>query len=242
MRTTITYVALGLLCLVSWGCSNSSSTSPQSPMQSRYTRGQNNTTNSDAKSVFDTGDEPAVTAQTHFAAGQLSETQGNLKNAVDQYQQALKLDPNHLGSLYRLGVIYAEVKDFPSSIAIWQRYITATNNAPYAYGNLGYCYELAGMPKEAVATYQKGIALDYKNGPCRANYGLMLARQNKIQEAVRIWTPALTDAQIHYNLASIYQTNGRKAEAKAEYERALACDPTLEDARSKIAQLDTSRN
>jgi tetratricopeptide (TPR) repeat protein len=179
---------------------------------------------------------------TRFAAGQLDETQGHLGAATHQYEACLDLDPKYLPALYRMGVIYAEVKDFPSSIATWQRYITASNNAPFAYGNLGYCYELAGMPKQAAATYQKGIAMDYKNGPCRANYGLMLARQNKIQEAIRMWTPALTDAQIHYDLASIYQTNGRKSEAKAEYEQALACDPTLEDARTKIAQLDTSRN
>jgi len=178
---------------------------------------------------------------TRFAAGQLDETQGHLGAAIHQYDACHDINPKFLPALYRLGVIYAEVKDFPSSIAIWQRYVTATNNAAYAYGNLGYCYELAGMPREAKAAYLKGIAIDYKNGPCRANYGLMLARDNKIQEAIRMWTPALSDAQIHYNLASIYQVNGRKAEAKAEYEKALACDPTLEDARTRIAQLDTSR-
>jgi tetratricopeptide (TPR) repeat protein len=181
---------------------------------------------------------PPLKLTTHFAAAQLDETEGHLGDAVHQYYACLDIEPKHLPSLYRLGVIYAEMKDFPSSIAIWQRYIDATGNAAYAYGNLGYCYELAGNPKEAEATYLKGIAMDYKNGPCRANYGLMLARKNKIQEAVRMWTPALSDAQIHYDLASIYQTNGRKSEAKAEYQKALQCDPTLDDARTRLAELD----
>ena len=184
---------------------------------------------------------PPLKINTRYAAGQLDETEGHLSAAIRQYNACLDLDSKHLPSLYRLGVIYAEIKDFPTSIAIWQRYIAATGNSPAAYGNLGYCYELAGMPQQARETYLKGIAMDYKNGPCRANYGLMLARQNKIQEAVRMWTPVLTDAEIHYDLATIYQTNGRKAEAKAEYQAALQCDPTLDDARARIAQLDTGR-
>jgi tetratricopeptide (TPR) repeat protein len=185
---------------------------------------------------------PPLKATTHFAAGQLDETEGALASAIHQYNACLDSDPKYLPALYRLGVIYAELKDYPTSIAVWQRYISATGNAAYAYGNLGYCYELAGQPKDAEATYLKGIAMDYKNGPCRANYGLMLARQNRIQEAVRMWTPALTDAQIHYDLATIYQSHGRKAEAKAEYQKALACDPTLDDARTRIAQLDMGKD
>ncbi|MGD0768757.1 MAG: tetratricopeptide repeat protein [Tepidisphaeraceae bacterium] len=182
---------------------------------------------------------PALKANTHFAAGQLAESQGNVSSAIHQYYAALDIDSNHLPSLFQLGVIYAAQKDYDKSIEIWKRYIAASGDAGYAYGNLGYCYELNGSPKLAEATYQKGIAKDNKNGPCRANYGLFLARQGRIQEAVRMWTPVLTEAQIHYNLASIYQHDGRKAEAKAEYQKALECDPTLIDARARLTSLET---
>ncbi|HUB26196.1 MAG TPA: tetratricopeptide repeat protein [Tepidisphaeraceae bacterium] len=238
MRTTITYVALGLLCLVSWGCSNSSSTSPQSPMQSRYTRGQNNTTNSDAKSVFDTGDEPAVTAQTHFAAGQLSETQGNLKNAVDQYQQALKLDPNHLGSLYRLGVIYAELKEYQQAVDAWKKYVEATHGSAQAYNNLGFCYDLSGDGPSAETAYRKGIAADPRNVSCRVDYGLMLARQGHITDAIVQWQAVLKPAEIYYNLGSVYEMQGRREEARQQYHEALKLDPTLHEARERLAALD----
>ena len=65
-----------------------------------------------------------------------------------------------------------------------------------------------------------GLEKDPKNVPSRTNYGLMLARQ-QIAEAVRMWNPVLSDAEIHYNLASIYALDGRKPEAKAEYQKAL---------------------
>jgi tetratricopeptide (TPR) repeat protein len=181
--------------------------------------------------------DPPLMANTRYAAGQLAEAQGNFDAAINQYDKALDIDPKHLPSLYRLGVISAQLKKYDESIEIWKRYITLSNDAPEGYGNLGYCYELATKPKLAEETYKKGIEKDPKNASCRANYGLMLARQNKIQEAIRMWNPVLTDAEIHYNLAGIYALDGRKEEAKAEYQRALASDPTMIDAKARLSEL-----
>jgi tetratricopeptide (TPR) repeat protein len=180
-----------------------------------------------------------VNADTHFAAGQFAESQGQFAAAMHQYQEALKLDPKHLPSLYRTGVLLTNLKRFDEAIAAWQRYMTATNNSGSAYNNLAYCYEMQGRPKLAEETYKKGIELDPRDAGCRTNYGLMLARRGQIQEAIRIWTPALSDAEIHYNLAGIYQIDGRKQEAKAEYQKALDLDPSLPDAKERMAELDT---
>ncbi|MGD0462987.1 MAG: tetratricopeptide repeat protein [Tepidisphaeraceae bacterium] len=184
--------------------------------------------------------DPPLQANTRYAAGQVAESQGNIDAAIHQYNKALDIDAKHLPSLYRLGVIYAQLKKYDQSISIWQHYIVISNDAPEGYGNLGYCYELATMPKLAEATYQKGIVKDPKNAYCRTNYGLMLARQHRIQEAIRMWNPVLSDAEIHYNLAGIYALDGRKQEAKAEYKKALQSDPSLIDARARLSELDSN--
>lgn len=179
-----------------------------------------------------------VNADTHFAAGQFEESQNHYSAALHQYQEALKLDPRHLPSLYRMGVMYTNLKRYDDAVTAWQRYLTASNNSGSGYNNLAYCYELQGHPKLAEATYKKGIEMDPRDAGCRTNYGLMLARRGQLQEAIRIWTPALSDAEIHYNLAGIYQMDGRKQEAKAEYQKALDLDPTLPDAKERMAELD----
>jgi tetratricopeptide (TPR) repeat protein len=180
---------------------------------------------------------PPVTADVRFAAGQLAESRGDFNLAFHHYYKALDLDPKHLPTLFQLGVLYAKLKQYDQSVEIWKRYIVTTGDKGDGYGNLGFCYELMGMPKTAIATYKKGIEKDPKNPSCRTNYGIMLAREGNIPDALRQWNPVLTDAQIHYNLASVYQSNGRKEEAKAEYEKALDSDPTLIDARARLAQL-----
>ena len=64
--------------------------------------------------------------------------------AAAQYEQALKLKPDHVPSLYRLGIVYTKLKQFEPAAAVWRKYIKATNDDAGGYSNLGFCYEMAG--------------------------------------------------------------------------------------------------
>ena|ERR1700722_73437 len=187
------------------------------------------------KDKFDTS--RPLTAETHFAAGQFAETNGDPATAVIQYQAALKLDPNNQGSLLRLGMLYTAQQQYPEAIETFQRFVKATNESASAYADLGFCLELAGKTDEAESAYKSGIAKDPKNQPCRVNYGLLLARAGKIAEATAQLQAVLTPAQVHYNIASVFEGQGRTEQAKAEYTAALQLDPNLTDARSRLAAM-----
>jgi tetratricopeptide (TPR) repeat protein len=70
------------------------------------------------------------------------------------------------------------------------------------------------------------------------NYGLMLARMNRINEAITHLGAILSPAEVHYNIGSVYEQTGRTQEAKAEYEKAISMDPGLKDARIRLARLN----
>ena len=188
-------------------------------------------------SAFEKMKDPPISAQTHFAAGQLAESQGQVPQALAQYQVALSMEPKYLDAMYRIGVIYAQLRDYPRAIETWNKYITASGGSATAYSNLGFCQELAGNPAGAEAAYRKGIALDGKNEPCRVNFGLMLARHGKPTDALRQLLAVLPPGKAHYDLASIYETQGKRQEAKAEYRKSLELDPDLGDAKSRLAAL-----
>src|SRR5438105_1518812 len=154
-------------------------------------------------------DQP-FTAQTHFAAGQLAETQGSLGVAIDRYNAVLKTNRKHLPSLYRLGVLYAQTKAYPEAIASWKKYLDISGGDATAYGNLGFCHELAAQPFVAEKAYLAGIARDPKSNPCRVNYGLMLARTNRVNEAIVQLQAVLPEAQVYYNIASMHEIQGRR--------------------------------
>lgn len=187
---------------------------------------------------FEKMKDPPINAPTYFAAGQLAESQGHLAQAAEDYRKALALEPKYLDAMYRLGVVCAQTKDYRGAIETWEHYVAATNGSAAAYSNLGFCQELAGDPVAAESAYKKGIARDASSEPCRVNYGLMLARQGRADEALRQLQAAVPPAKAHYNLASVYELQGRKQDARREYQKAVDLDPRLEDAKSRLAALN----
>jgi tetratricopeptide (TPR) repeat protein len=190
------------------------------------------------RSGFETSQQdPPIKAQTHFAAGQVSESQGDYAGAVRQYKETLKLSPNHKGALYRQAVCLSHLKKFPEAVASWKKYIEVTDGDVRGYSNLGFCYELAGQTDEAESAYLRGIAKDPKNVPCRTNYGLMLARLNRTAEAKLQLQAVLPPAEVHYNLASVLEHQGRREAARQEYQKALSLDPNMTEAQTRLSEL-----
>jgi tetratricopeptide (TPR) repeat protein len=150
-----------------------------------------------ARDPFEKSEDPPITAETHFAAAQLAESQGEFAAAVKQYKEALKLDDKHTKSLYRLAICYSQLKKFPDAVAAWKKYIESTDNDANGYSNLGFCHELAGDIDHAEAAYLRGIEKDPKNVPCLTNYGLMLARIGRTAEATLQLQAVLPTADVH---------------------------------------------
>lgn len=196
------------------------------------------TSASSQSNSFDQSKAPPIRAQTHFAAGQLAESQGDMTTAVEQYQKAMSLNPKYADAMFRLGCVLTTTRDFRNALDTWNRYVTLTQGSATAYNNLAFCQELAGDPIAAESAYRKGIARDPANEPCHVNYGLMLARHGRPNEALLQLQAVLPPGKAHYDLASVYEQAGQKKEAKAEYAKALELDPNLGDAKAKLATLD----
>ena len=234
MRAFIGPVVIVVTLLICGACSShkeeqSGALSGVSSKQAAEMEAQRNT--------FESSDDPPITAETRFAAGQLAESQGNMPQAIAQYTEAIQIKPNHQNSWSRLGLIYAQSKQYPQAIDAWQHYVRATNGAAAAYGNLGYCYELSGDRASAEQAFQTGVQRDPHNVQCRVNYGLMLARAGREKEAVEHLQAVLKPAQVHYNLGSVYEQQGRKEMAKVHYKKAVELSPDFTDAQSRLANI-----
>ncbi len=189
-------------------------------------------------SQFDSAEDPPISPDTFVAAAELAQAQDNPPLAIAQYQKALAINPKHRRATYGLAMLYTNMKDYDLATAGWEKYVDLTDGSAAAYANLGYCQELAGHPEAAEAAYKKGIAADAQSVPCRVNYGLMLARRGQVAEATLQWQAVLTPGEVHYNLASVYERQGRKEQAKVEYKKALELEPDMNDARTRLGALE----
>lgn len=230
MRQKIALGVMGTMALISAACSNN--------QDAFHGLTAEDAAKLQAQHNADPGPNGTVNANTRFAAGQLAEAEGKPELAIYEYNEAIKLEPKQLGSLYRLGVVQTQIKKFPEAIDAWKKYIDATNDSALGYNNLAFTYELSGDSLAAEEQYRLGIQREPKNVPCRVDYGLLLARHGRINEAVVQWQVILTPAEIHYNLGSVYELEGRKGEARAEYNQAIALDPKFHDAQQRVAALD----
>lgn len=183
---------------------------------------------------FEAGKEVPIAAETHFAAGQFAESQGHLDQAAEQYRKALKLNPKHRGALFRTGVAQVGQRKLNEAIETWTRYVAATDGDATAYANLGFAYELAGRNADAETAYLKGIRRAPTNPACRVNYGLMLARKERFNEATLQLQTVLNASEVSYNLASVYESLGRREQEKIGYRKALELAPDMQDAQARL--------
>lgn len=186
---------------------------------------------------FDDVQNPSFNAETHFAAGRLAESQGNTQRALQQYEQAIALDPKHAGAHYRVAMVLTDQRQFDAAIDAWKRYVKVAGETPAAWNNLAYCYETAGRMKDAEETYKVAIARDGNYPQARVNYGLMLARQQRVDEARSQLAVVLVPAAVEYNLGSVYEQLGRADLARSSYTRALELNPRFDAARKRLDAL-----
>ncbi len=223
VRTTI--FLLATLATVA-GCEHTVSTVHEAPM-----------TPAAVADKFDTVPTPPVAAQTHFAAGQLAESRGDLDAAEGQYRAAIKLLPDDADALYRLGMILTAERK-PDAVSIWQQYVHATGGTAAAYSDLGFALDLAGRPGEAEEAFHKGVLQDPKFEPCRVNYARLLAKRGKWDEAAAQLAAVLTPAEVQFDLGAVSEQEGDRVTAAARYRKALELDPTLNDAKQHLAMVE----
>ncbi len=189
--------------------------------------------------------EPNVTADTYFAAGQFHETstsstagrgqprgaveaqrQARLQRgkAVEQYEKAITLDPQHAPSLFRLAVIHTEEGEFDEAIALWERYVHATDGAAAAWVNLAICQEAGDEPKDAEASYRHAISVDPAHETARVNLGMLLARDGRLQEAASQLANVLEPAGVHWHLAHALARRGDQTAADRHFRAAASLD------------------
>ncbi len=181
--------------------------------------------------------EPDVTAETHIAAGRVAESREDLGNAILQYEAATQKSPKSAEAWYLLASTRARATQYDASISAWHTYIKLVGNDASAYANLGFTYDLARKFTEAEKAYRKGIEIDPKNKAARTNYGLMLAKSGRIDDARRQFAAVLPPAAVQYNIASVYEQQGKTELARAEYQAALKTDPKFTAAKSRLDAL-----
>ncbi len=133
-----------------------------------------------------TGD-PAKMARLHNALGYRYYMKGSdptgadpesLAHASEQYNEALKLDPNMPEALDGLGLIALRSNNYDEALRRFKQATIAKPNFADAFNNLGVAYKQKGDKAQARVNYNKALKIDPNNKLAKENLDNLDGRHN----------------------------------------------------------------
>jgi len=172
---------------------------------------------------------PTPSASEHVDLGIERLDQGQLDEAIAEFEGAIQLDPEDAVAHYNLGLAYHGQGQLDEAVAEYQEAIRLNPDLSDAHTNLGAAYTDQGQADKAIAEYTEAIRLNPDDDSAHHNLGLVYAEQGKADEAIAEYQEAIrinpNKADAHYNLGRVYYRVDMLDEAIVEWKEAIRIDP-----------------
>lgn len=163
--------------------------------------------------------------------------------ALKCLERAMDLDPKNATIAYELANRYADAGN-AAALTLCDQIIQEeelTQKKPDPYTIKGIYYANVGKIDLAMDCFNQSIAVDYTFLEAYLEKGMLLFRQKHYPDALKVFTLSTTVdntfADGYYWMARCQQAQGQTAEARLNYERAIAFDKHFTEAREALARL-----
>ena len=150
----------------------------------------------------------AQTSKELYQKARTAMLQGDLDNAVLNYNTLLKQDPDNIEALNDYCYLLVLEKQYPKAIELGKLMIAKPKADFQSYQTLGLAYKGKGDYKEAEALYKDGLKKFAEVGILYNEYGELFAMQNKFSDAIVQWEAGIKAdpnySKNYYNAAMYY--------------------------------------
>lgn len=168
--------------------------------------------------------------------------QGKYDQCIPFFQKALQIQPYYL-TYSNLGTAFFFLKRYPESVPMFEKAVELNPNDPMLIGNLADAYRWSGHPDQAKTTYEKAIALGFKqlqvnprDSSVLDQLSLYYAKKGNAAQAIDFMRRARainpTDVNLIYDEAVVQTLTGRVPEALKTLREALLKGYSLEEAKA----------
>ncbi|MBD2290365.1 tetratricopeptide repeat protein [Microcystis wesenbergii FACHB-1317] len=165
--------------------------------------------------------------------GNLYRDQQKYKLALDDYNKAIELNPNHAGAYYNRALLYSDQKKYDLALSDYDKAIEINPNYAEAYVNRGVLYRLQEKYELALADYDKAIELNRNDAVAYYNRGNLYKNLQKYDLALSDYSKAII---INPNYAEAYNNRGVLYRLQEKYELALADYDKAIDINNDLAE------
>jgi Tfp pilus assembly protein PilF len=172
--------------------------------------------------------------------GYVLETRGQLDEAIEQYQIALKLRPDYAEASNNLGSAYDKKGWIDKAMEQYQATLMMHPYFTKSRINLGYVFEEKGLLDEAIKQYQVALKLNPESVDAFYSLGNAFFKKGWTDRAIEQYQIALKlnpdYADVHFNLGIAFQNKGLIDEAIGQFQIALALNPSDPAFRDQLAR------
>jgi len=184
---------------------------------------------------------PDTVANSWNNLGLLSARAGRTGEAVEYFQQALKLSPDHLIALDNLGSAYRQAKRWDEARRTYERALKVNSDDAEANYGLGMVFAQNDDTARAFDFLQKALRLRPVYPEALNNLGILYLRTQRRDEAVASFEESIRVApafdQSYLNLARVYALEGAPEKARVVLHELLKQHPGHEQAEKMMDQL-----
>ena len=154
--------------------------------------------------------------------------QGKYRTAERQYQQILATDPNNLGALSNLGVVYFRTGNIRAAESTLKKALAIAPNDDFVLTTLGIVHYQQSRFDDALMELRRAIDINPNSATAHNYLGITASQKGRQQEAEKEILQAIAKnpsyADAHFNLAVVLITTqpSSKELAREHYARATA--------------------
>ncbi len=177
-------------------------------------------------------------ARPHNNLGLALAEMGRQDEAMEQYYEALKINPIYHKAFNNLGNLYEKEGRYEEAISVYENVLERKPTYVSANYNIANIYMKFGDFKKAENHYVTALIFKPDHVKSIANLAVLMMKQGRSEEAVRLGYQALElephDAEIMTNLGGALLLRGEIDIAIYYLGKALAISPDIEEARINL--------
>ncbi len=196
-------------------------------------------------------------ADVHDMLGVIAHSRGNFIAAERHFERALSINPSYTEAALNLAVTYNDRGKYEAAREVYARIKgrpsgTLQGLDPFARGklanmhaDLGQAYADAGLPREAIAEYEKAVSLCPHFADLRTKLGTLLRQVNELPHAREQYESAIA-ARPNYVPARVLLgvtllAMGELDAAEESWKKALELEPDNTSAKMYLRMLASQR-
>jgi protein O-mannosyl-transferase len=188
-----------------------------------------------------TRDNPFV----HVLLGNALYVNSRVDEALEQFQQALRMAPDDPEQNYRLGWVYQDLKRYDEAAEQYRASLAVDEQNPLTHIRLGWVLWAQHQHADAAREFKRAVELDDKYVVAYLNLAGLSRAMGDFRQSIAYCErglaadPGSIDCRrlVAFNL----RDQGRLDEATDQFRAVLATDPNDEESRSELAHIESLR-